>query len=87
MYIPLEERNNYLDGLDEADLNHYVPLIDFIIKRIIYTMTILFSKTSLFSSITSDDDFRQFFTSYLGDDIHAKFIDQLIQSRRTKYLP
>lgn len=76
-----------LEALAEADLNHYVPLIDFIIKRIINTMTILFSKTSLFRSITSDDDFRQFFTLYLGDDIHTKFIDQLIQCRRAKNLP
>jgi Fic/DOC family len=87
IYIPVEERSRYLDVLAEADLNNYIPLIDFLICRMLFTMTLLFSKTSLFYGINSSD-FQQFTTNYLGDDrIHAIIIDQFIQYRKSTKLP
>ena len=87
IYIPIEDRSRYLDTLAEADLNNHVQLIDFLLHRMIFTMTMLFSKTSIFHGINSND-FKKFVTDYLGDDlIHTIIVDQFIQYRKSTTLP
>jgi Fic family protein len=86
IYIPREKRNSYLDALNEADLGNYVPLIDFIVSRILSSLRYLISKTSWFN-IFNSREYAEIYTKLRSEDIYSKFLDLITIDHRSKDLP
>jgi hypothetical protein len=77
IFIPITQREEYLDvlklgnGSNKRSADH-VPLIDFIIKRLLYTLTYVVSKTSFFSlfqSVRNNERFTSLASTDLFDDL------------------
>jgi hypothetical protein len=77
IFIPLYQRDEYLKALRLGNTSHkkhadFVPLIDFIIKRLCYTLTYLVTKTSLYIKVQSLKK-DMFSSSIIPHDLSKEF--------------
>jgi Fic family protein len=54
IYITPGQSSQYYSALEEGNAQNYVPLLDFIMNRIIGTIQYLYSKTSFVNFVKSD---------------------------------
>ncbi len=86
IYITKEQRSEYLTALQEGDYKNYVPFILFIMKRMDATMKYLFSKTSMFKIIESNEVW-QAITSLADEEMYKFVITPLKRLHGSKEIP
>jgi Fic family protein len=86
IYIPPNERSNYLTALEEGNLSNYVPLIDFIFHRTSRTLLYYLTKSNASDDLLSDE-FAEFYKSTEGEENYAKFKSLFNSLHKNEILP
>jgi Fic family protein len=86
IYILKEHRNTYLNALDEGNSKNYVPLIDFIISRIMGVLGWIYSKTHFFDAINTEE-YKDSLVNVVGENAYNAFIKLVRHHHDSKELP
>jgi len=86
IYILREHRNIYLNALDEGNSKNYVPLIDFIIARIMAVLSWIYSKTHIFDAVNTKE-YKDMFVNVVGEKTYNGFIQLVRYHNDSNELP
>ena len=86
IYIPPNERGLYLSALEEGNLSSFIPLMDFVVHRILMTFAYYLTKSESSDQLLSPD-FSEFYKSTEGDDGYRKFKGLFDSFHKNEILP
>lgn len=86
IYILPEQRRNYLRTLQEADYGNPAPLIDFLIQRILATLSYFYAKTSAYGSLSLPQT-QKLFVSLYGEKVSENILMRLDRTRESASFP
>ena len=86
IYIPPHQDSQYYSALEDGNNQDYVPLLDFIMDRIIRTMQYVYSKTSFFNYIKSNG-LKEFYEDRGMAAGYARILEQLDPYSNSPELP
>ena len=85
IYLTRDSERKYYEALKEGNNGNYVPLLNFILYRIIATLLFYWSKTSIFD-IWKSNEFRRRIPPHHGE-IHTNLVRNLEEYRNNDDAP
>jgi len=87
IYVRVEDRDMYLDTLIEGNVGTFVPLLKFILERMMASINFIVSNTPVFQIIASDE-YKKLFLEVTGsEELYNKLMEPLIQYHKTGVIP
>jgi len=86
IYIKEKQRSDYLTALQKGNEEDYNALFEFIVERINATMQYLYTKTSIYEKLTSEEA-KKVAKSLDAEDVHEQYLTIANKYHNSKELP